>query len=143
MLGAYEKLAQLNAELENDMHRLEQLHANRRHLFQTLPAVAGLCGTLLFAILSLALPCILRELNHLVDEWFQHLVQFDCLFAQLHEIVRLGEQLIVPYEEPLQRLDLQIATILKERSLWPNPARRFTALKKMQEYRTPETRLLP
>jgi hypothetical protein len=89
------------------------------------------------------IPCILRELNHLVDEWFQHLVQFDCLFAQLPEIVRRGEQLIVPHEEPLQRLDLETATILKERSLWPNPARRFTALQKMQEYRTPETRLLP
>lgn len=55
MLDAYEKLAQLNADLENDIHRLEQLRANRRHLFQTLPVVVGFCGTLLFAILSLAL----------------------------------------------------------------------------------------
>jgi hypothetical protein len=55
MVGAYERLAQLNAELENDMDRLEQLRANRRHRSQTLPAVAGLCGTLLFGILSLAL----------------------------------------------------------------------------------------
>ena len=72
MLGAYEKLAQLNAELENDMHRLEQLHANRRHLFQTLPAVAGLCGTLLFAILSLALvlkPDFLHLLRRLLGLW--------------------------------------------------------------------------
>lgn len=28
-------------------------------------------------------PCVLCELNNLVDEWFQRLVLFDCLFAQL------------------------------------------------------------
>jgi hypothetical protein len=41
-------------------------------------------------------PCILCELNHLVDEWFQRLVQFDSLFAQLPKVVRLGKRLIMP-----------------------------------------------
>ena len=49
-------------------------------------------------------PCILCELNNPVDEWLQRLVQFDRLFAQLPQIVRLRKRLIMPREEPLQGL---------------------------------------
>ena len=49
-------------------------------------------------------PGILCELNYLVDKRFQRLVQFNCLFTQLSQIVRLRKRQIMPQEEPLQCL---------------------------------------
>jgi len=58
-------------------------------------------------------PCILCELNHRFDEWFQRVVQYDCLFAQLPQIVRLGKRLIMPHEEPLQRLFCRLPAMVQ------------------------------
>ena len=57
--------------------------------------------------LDIGTPGILCELNYLVDKRFQRLVQFNCLFAQLPQIVRLGKRQIMPQEEPLPLQNLK------------------------------------
>lgn len=78
---------------------------NSRALCRTAAASAtdGLIG------LAWIHPCILCELNYLADEWLQRLVEFNCLFAQLPQIVRLGKRLIMPHQEPLQCAQIDLA----------------------------------
>lgn len=72
LMLAYDKLAQLSSELDYYVHRVELLGAlkNQQH-WATLWTVLGICGTVLFGVLSIvfvtkpALVDLLRQILHL------------------------------------------------------------------------------